>query len=377
MNLPIANVIRKLRREREVTQEELAASLGVTYQSVSRWENGQAYPDMELIPKIAHFFGISTDVLFGTDASAKEALRQEHFRKVEQAFVPFDAQAYYAASKAAYADCPHEYWFGVFLLRSYIEFRVRPYKEHMEEIREICRNIIDNCRDDDVRNEAYHYIVQVEDDDKLDVWLDKVPNVSFSRDALLELRYDFRNEVDKCNHIRQENFRSYILEAFYNGIGKRDEKRYKNPEASMVGHKLALDMLDMMRNPEIDVDAWMGDRAFLYLRMSAGCFGAGCKEEGYAALQKAVDLYVQYAELPIGTKLFFHCPVLDLLTKEKLYDENWEIPDEGEYGCYMAYSILKNPVHWEWFHAVWEEERYKAQIARLEKYVPVNLRDSK
>ncbi|MGN1345259.1 MAG: helix-turn-helix transcriptional regulator [Eubacteriales bacterium] len=45
MNLPISGVIRRLRRERDITQEELANALGVTYQSVSRWENDQAYPD--------------------------------------------------------------------------------------------------------------------------------------------------------------------------------------------------------------------------------------------------------------------------------------------------------------------------------------------
>ena len=37
--LPISNVIRKLRRDRDITQEELAVAVGVTYQSVSRWEN--------------------------------------------------------------------------------------------------------------------------------------------------------------------------------------------------------------------------------------------------------------------------------------------------------------------------------------------------
>ena len=43
MSLPISNVIRRLRRERDITQEELAAAVGVTYQSVSRWENGVSH----------------------------------------------------------------------------------------------------------------------------------------------------------------------------------------------------------------------------------------------------------------------------------------------------------------------------------------------
>lgn len=61
MNIPMASVLRRYRRERNITQETLADALGVTFQSVSRRENGLAYPDVELIPKIAGYFGISAD----------------------------------------------------------------------------------------------------------------------------------------------------------------------------------------------------------------------------------------------------------------------------------------------------------------------------
>jgi len=65
MKLSIGSSIRSLRREQGVTQEALADSLGVTAQAVSRWEAGACYPDMEMIPSIANFFGISIDRLFG------------------------------------------------------------------------------------------------------------------------------------------------------------------------------------------------------------------------------------------------------------------------------------------------------------------------
>lgn len=50
--------LQKLRKERNVTQETLAAHLGVSPQAVSKWENG-SYPDGDLLPKIADFFGVS------------------------------------------------------------------------------------------------------------------------------------------------------------------------------------------------------------------------------------------------------------------------------------------------------------------------------
>lgn len=65
MQLDLGNNIRQLRRRDRKTQEALAEALGVTAQAVSRWESGGCYPDMNLIPSIANFFGVSIDELFG------------------------------------------------------------------------------------------------------------------------------------------------------------------------------------------------------------------------------------------------------------------------------------------------------------------------
>ena len=58
-----------LRREKGITQETLAKYLNVTNQTVSKWESGQCYPDIQLLPEIADFFGISVDELLGHTAN--------------------------------------------------------------------------------------------------------------------------------------------------------------------------------------------------------------------------------------------------------------------------------------------------------------------
>ena len=62
----IGKWIAALRKERGVRQEELANYVGVSAQAVSKWENG-GVPDTELLPKIADFFSVSIDMLFGRD----------------------------------------------------------------------------------------------------------------------------------------------------------------------------------------------------------------------------------------------------------------------------------------------------------------------
>ena len=56
--------IRRLRNDRGLTQEALAAALNVTAQTVSKWECGNSIPDVQLLPEIAVFFGVTIDQLF-------------------------------------------------------------------------------------------------------------------------------------------------------------------------------------------------------------------------------------------------------------------------------------------------------------------------
>ena len=73
MKLSIGENLKKFRLEKNVTQDTLAEYLGVTYQAVSRWENGIAYPDIELLPEIARFFEVSLEELMGCANGEKEA----------------------------------------------------------------------------------------------------------------------------------------------------------------------------------------------------------------------------------------------------------------------------------------------------------------
>ncbi|MCM1990328.1 helix-turn-helix transcriptional regulator [Oceanirhabdus seepicola] len=66
MNIKICKNIAKLRKENKMTQAQVAEYLGVSPQAVSKWEQEAAIPDVYLIPKIAFFFNVSIDTLFGT-----------------------------------------------------------------------------------------------------------------------------------------------------------------------------------------------------------------------------------------------------------------------------------------------------------------------
>ena len=70
MNLQIGEKIRLLRRERGYTQEEMAAHLGISYQAISKWERGDGYPDITMLPALARYFSVTVDELIGMDQIA-------------------------------------------------------------------------------------------------------------------------------------------------------------------------------------------------------------------------------------------------------------------------------------------------------------------
>lgn len=65
MKETMGQIIRRLRKERNMTQDELAEQLGVTFQAISKWENDTGMPDISQVVPLATVFNVSTDVLFG------------------------------------------------------------------------------------------------------------------------------------------------------------------------------------------------------------------------------------------------------------------------------------------------------------------------
>ena len=78
----IGETIAAMRKEKAMTQEQLSEIFGVSIAAVSKWETGTAYPDIELLPKIAVFFDISIDRLLGYDMSKTETNIDECLEKV-------------------------------------------------------------------------------------------------------------------------------------------------------------------------------------------------------------------------------------------------------------------------------------------------------
>ena len=93
VHMSLGKVIRKYRKIRNLTQEEMAGRLGVTAPAVNKWENENSYPDITLLAPIARLLGISLDTLLsfreeltaeeitGMIREADQKLKMNHMRK--------------------------------------------------------------------------------------------------------------------------------------------------------------------------------------------------------------------------------------------------------------------------------------------------------
>jgi transcriptional regulator with XRE-family HTH domain len=163
MKLNIGETIKKLRKEREITQEEFAEILGVSCQSVSRWENNSCYPDIELIPTIAAFFDISTDKLMGVDEIAEKKAVDKYLKDFQAAISVGNIDECIRIARAGVAEFPNNYvllnklMYALFVATS-DDADIVDWKENKQkydaEIVALGERIMKYCPDTNIKYEA-------------------------------------------------------------------------------------------------------------------------------------------------------------------------------------------------------------------------------
>ena len=99
----IGKQILELRKARNITQEELAAELGVTAAAVSKWENGYTLPDILMLCALADYFEVTTDELLGRMHKWKYAVIGAETAELGEKIAAL-ARRYGIAAKRIYTD---------------------------------------------------------------------------------------------------------------------------------------------------------------------------------------------------------------------------------------------------------------------------------
>lgn len=156
MTLYIGENLKRQRKLRELTQEQLADILGVTYQSVSRWERGECYPDVELLPTIAEYFGITTDELMGMkeirDGFEAEKILEQQKENMSKGLIRENIELLAEAVKVH----PNNYellaQYAINLSFLAVDNKSEEYRQNNRKAARIAERILAECTDTKIRN---------------------------------------------------------------------------------------------------------------------------------------------------------------------------------------------------------------------------------
>lgn len=176
MNL--GNKIRSLRKARGITQEQLADSIGISFQAISKWENNIALPDITLAPALASYFGITMDELFEYNLKEIEgkvkAICDEAYKYRESN--PIKSRAILEDGLKIYPD-------NDVLLNNLLY--VLDYTNEPDKVISVASMLIDNTTQDDIKYDALRCLAdaykQKGDMKSAAAAIEQIPEIYFSK----------------------------------------------------------------------------------------------------------------------------------------------------------------------------------------------------
>ena len=308
MKLIIGENIRNFRKKNDLTQEALADRLGVTYQSISRWENGTTYPDLELIPAIAEVLAVTVDELLGMPQIEKEKRAVQTFDELRRECIKreYDAEKIVELLR----DIRRNYLNSDSAWRPWSEGNNRAFRDPkiLPEVRLLAEAYLERHP---MNPHVIETMAEIEDEEHLEDFLGKyTTSFDCSARALLFNRYFRRGDKEKFEPER----RYQLFQAF----NKLLCPRYLLKWGESNEHKQAVDkfmetMLSIIRCDAVDdrPDMWVDDRIQLGLKFAARAISSGNTNEALSKIASVVKLLEKTMKITDEVMLPTSCRFLD------------------------------------------------------------------
>lgn len=202
------NILQK-RKERGITQEELAEFMMVTKASVSKWETGQSHPDILLLPKLATFFNISVDELIGYDPDLSSAQIQKFYidleNRVPDAGMDSILEDIKIKIKQYYSCFELLYYMALFILNHCdLATDITKKEEYLEYANNILKRVCEDSKDSILKDKSLSLraacLISLEKSEEALNILPSSDMLSISKDCLVASAYlktKKENEVDQ------------------------------------------------------------------------------------------------------------------------------------------------------------------------------------
>ncbi len=339
MNLQIAENLRRLRREKNMTQAELAERLGVSYQAVSRWENKSSYPDIELLPAIASLFGVTVDYILGnTERRVGRAFWQKLYAMEDEAA----RIACLRETHRAYPD-DHELF-----------FRLCEAVWEPEECARLTEEFLAVCNVPFLRGQAIKHMIFVLDEDRVMNYMYEKNIPEEAWDELLEQRYRARGDCERLRKKSQWILHECFRNAFARLGGLGVNELCDDPTEGVAGAETILAVISALTGTRLsdehpvagdgEPDLWYSERIWAGITLACAAAHTGDADGALHLLEDAAGLLSRIERLPRDAVLSYRTHELETLDRPRARCAvNYEGGDQMErHFAHPAFDLLRN-----------------------------------
>lgn len=367
MNLNFSENFKQLRKEKGDTQEKIAEVLGVTGQTVSRWELSICYPDLELLPSIANYFGVTVDALLSNDKQSKEKEREAFYEE-------WDSFSWSVCTNTTeridfvreycrkYPDDDEYAYRLLFAIRCYVCGNEERTAKYMPLALKTAERLLET----QYRYVTIQNMTVLCPESELDTWLKMAPYSGFDRRDCLVDRAMSRDE-DRGYYVQQG---LQMLERLAAQLDCRCPDSFGAEKKAGYQREILQTVASFGEGGEVP-DGWKMFYAYKQLVLAACLFGQKKYDEGWKEFDAAIETckYVYSLDeewLSIGGALFSNLKVSK--------DWNYAIDEQGTkhklfaminrsfYYMETIYHLLTSS-RWAWFNSVRDTEKYQAAVA--------------
>ena len=269
--MSVGSTIKRLRREKNITQEQLAEYLGITSRAISQWECGRTAPDISQLPALCHIFDVSSDVLLGIDVEKNNEKIKKYLNDAAELGCQGKGVERTALLREANKKFPRDYKIMNSLADSLVcEYSRKGIKEY-DEVFELCNRILSECTDSITRYEAidtlgtaYGYAGKKDEMLKL---TEEMPRANFSYENFMMYRWtgdaDFKKFQDYLSFLIDHIAEMIELAA----AQKHDDGEFIYPLEDRIHlWKTAVDFLELLfPDGDFQIKAQLGEAACNFL----------------------------------------------------------------------------------------------------------------
>ena len=371
MQLNLGNKIRELRRRDRRTQEDLADALGITSQAVSRWESGGSYPDMEIMPAIANYFGVTIDELFGyhNDRDKKidaiiERINEFGIRSrgddewvdeclaiLREGLAEFPQNERLiitlaeTLSEAGWRR--HKEWLYYdnegFIQHSY---DVHKSNEYWAESIKLCEYLVSNAADNVTVTRAIHILVllyrNIGENDKAIAYAKKMPELKNCRELLLTAAADGKEEAKYVGNFLLKAANEFAEQLVYGLITNKHHFESDMPIEKIKG---AISLFDLICD-DGNMGVYHGMLIKLYLYLSRLQWERGYHDEVFASLDESLRNAKAFDALCDGEEHTLTAPLVKYVKfrANAVKSITRELPQDWPFWCNPDYSEVEKEI---------------------------------